>query len=1404
MKFFKTLKRKAGNAIIPVVGTILGLTILAGTVVGVALHTSKIVYKEDNLENQNDARQILYIASKYFCTEINKQRDPSEIRAELQGFFGPGLKITQDKNDTEKFYIWYPNKFKSGKTYTTDDNVAEWLKATIKKTEVENDDGDHGDSGINKTLFSEEAKVDEKFAIGNMMTVYLTDEHLLPGRRYSINEVSLVESDIDTFDEAFTYMNNTGVLEIDDIGIALYKYGVLNGGTVDYIATPTLDKDGNTKTTYTIVYKTGNLGGNYYWQNGETSTETWLYRQEYDMNMLYNMICYYDSSLKSKLSASQISYTYDESTDTHQIISTKSSVNLGNTYKYTTSQKFADALAEYIFWVNLPRLAMNIPDIRDCFYSALDDYHDTTGKTNYTNYNTFRDVVDNRRYGYQNAIYVTGHYFDWTNEGLEVNINWKDYKLPTMEGLTWYKQEKYSFNDIVNAIQTGKFSYTINYTNGSSRTYNYENTSIRNKYCTKSGNTYTISYQALYDALATSETILTDVQTEYFYNLAEEYYKNSSHYNELINDFQNNGISYTNQTKYTESYYKENTANAYKKNNGNNYQQDPNGEYLRSNPYGSNYTEKFTWWNSYLYNPNSYYYNDRYDYVVDSNKYLNPDFYTGSSYGTFDYKVSKGNNRLTQDIIDYLNGVFKQKIENQAALNEIVSTNISDEKYSLAGFAGDSGNYIYNPQIFYSNGNFTIRYRYSVIIRERVLWGYNNQWVYSFRYSKQDWDSETSHDNVVLSYDEFFELFKEGIANQYVSQGRATSTQTTNYNSYRTEYTREYIKQMLVNPIRYQYLPTSNYSEILNNNVDEKGMMTGRIDNKLITYFIEQELARDGGDAQIKALGDEDTTYSVEILDSYYLDNLSQTLKNQGMFNYVVEFRITSKKGTVTTNLDKKISFQMKYITYSPKNNGTYNTTNNTYTDVSNNNVTTKVDNDGTTKYLYSEATIKNNEGTYLNISDLEYSKAKAILTAIPYTKRVNSTQTVYKDERVNIDGTGYTVITDYTKLKNVNTNVYYKGDVNTSSSDFKINIAAGKSVFIDGNLTLRNNQDLTLGANAMIYVNGNFRIEYDVSVEMQKQSNYYQTTWSARQLTNTDINTFRASGVDVTAGADAKIFVNGNFDYKGCKYKYARSDSFNITIANDDSGHKYDRVYEQAILNTGFKGDACKKHKVNGEEDGTWDHYANECRGLLEGIYIVNGDVNFLASNEKLITTKGNYKFQIYAMYSNAYSNPIINGTFYVDGTFDMTGLWTSGLYDKCRANFIFAKSIVEPYVQLNTLLCADNPQYAGWSESDGYLFVICEDAIDFSKDSFGFVNLFTPFQELLNAINGHKESETNFAEFIERDAFTSNFPNADVIDEWGLPSILRSGFEKMYSPGDIQTIKPEDEFNSAGDTVI
>ena len=87
MKLFKTIKNKVGNALIPVIGTILALTILAGSVVAVALNSSKIVYRQNKLERQNDGREILYIACKYFSQRLNDGENDSQVKKEVKGFY---------------------------------------------------------------------------------------------------------------------------------------------------------------------------------------------------------------------------------------------------------------------------------------------------------------------------------------------------------------------------------------------------------------------------------------------------------------------------------------------------------------------------------------------------------------------------------------------------------------------------------------------------------------------------------------------------------------------------------------------------------------------------------------------------------------------------------------------------------------------------------------------------------------------------------------------------------------------------------------------------------------------------------------------------------------------------------------------------------------------------------------------------------------------------------------------------------------------------------------------------------------------------------------------------------------------------------------------------------------------
>jgi hypothetical protein len=50
------------------------------------------------------------------------------------------------------------------------------------------------------------------------------------------------------------------------------------------------------------------------------------------------------------------------------------------------------------------------------------------------------------------------------------------------------------------------------------------------------------------------------------------------------------------------------------------------------------------------------------------------------------------------------------------------------------------------------------------------------------------------------------------------------------------------------------------------------------------------------------------------------------------------------------------------------------------------------------------------------------------------------------------------------------------------------------------------------------------------------------KTTYYTRELNTSDIDLFTNNGVDITAEKDAKIMINGNFDYRGFKGKEADS----------------------------------------------------------------------------------------------------------------------------------------------------------------------------------------------------------------------------------------------------------------------
>ena len=1294
MKLFKTLKRRAGNAIIPVVGTILGLTILAGSVVAVALNSSKIVYRESRLEQQNDARQILYIAAKYFCTEINNGKSDSQIREELQEIFGPGLKITRDTVDSEKYYIWYPNRFVNSSQREYDPNqgneqVAEWLKATIVKSEQSDDDGDHGNTGINNTLFSQEAKLDEKFAVGNMMTVYLTDEHLLPGRKYSINEVSLVESDIDTFDEAFTYMNNSGVLEIDDIAVALYKYGVINNNSVSYI-------DAKENGGYEIVYKTGNLGGNYYWSNNGTGTDTWLYRQEYDIDLLYDMICYQKAS-NSSINKSTLKYYYDETNDSHRIYSTPSNFEL----TYSSSRKFADAIADYIFWKNMPRLCMYLDD----FQTVIKDDVKTKWKNKFYP-NSYRTPTL-----YFSAL-SNMNWYEWSDTQITIYPSWSD-------GGSWYSEFPYTDNDILNFFQT--------------------NSTLKSKY-SPSG---TLDRNKLYEAL------ITKVKTNMFSGNSEQVQ------NAFENIVKKEIITYSSDSGH-DGYIL----------------------YTRTGSWFWGYDDTYYYWDDNGWNNN----------VINSRPTVLED-------AVKDFLL----NRLT---IKYVTG---------DANKDPVKLNVNGGSFEVDEISGELRDFQY-----LNDGNgVKLNYRFAAKVRRSATqvddvapWSEETGDTFYFKA-----DGVYHGTEKIISYspsaktgkEVFVKTFIEAFASICnVSVGDIYSEEEI------TTLTRKQVMENLVNPIRYQYLPGSAYinnsktDAVLNSiigtgSTSSYGMRQQSAANKLLTFYLEN------GEAELKAvIGDLD--YDINITKIEYKDDLGSSMADY--INMVISFDIVIHKADGRTDTQsRKVSFVIKYMTYSSQNNATINDATGVVTDVLNYNYVTDVDEDGVVKHVFSPVVIKNSNGNAISVDDIKNAKIPAILSNVPYTERVNSSQVPYGDHKITIDGRDYTVVnkTNTNALKNVTSNILYDGDLSGLSENFVIKVADGKSLFINGDLTLTDNQEVQLGKNSLLFVNGSMQVKYDVRVEMRSTYSNRRTTYYTRELRDSDYQTFVNSGVDIIAASDAKIMINGNFDYRGYKGKYATSSSGSFEVWNSETNRNetiyVDTIYEQYVLNSDFRD---RNNNVLGQctqnDNGTWNHYQYECRGKLQGIYIINGDMNFHAWDENNLTN--NTYSQTVAIYRNLYSNPIINGTFYVDGVFDMQGLYTSGLYDKCRANFVFAKSIVEPRIALNTVLCqGSKTQYGAWrnadgtwSHSQGYLFMICEDAIDFSEVNFSCVNLFTPFQELVNAINANKESSTNFSEFIDKTEFTTNFPNKDVIDEWGLPSILRSGLGQLYDPGDIGAITPED----------
>ena len=1112
MRMFKTIKRKVGNAIIPVVGTILALTILAGSVVAVALGSSKIVYRENKLQQQTDARQILYIACKYFCDEKNNDTSDAVILKHLQEAFGPGLRITTDTTDSQKYYIWYPNKYKPGFTEYVpgEDSVEEWLKATILKTNADTDGGDHGKTGMNDVLFSEKAKLDEKFNIGNMATIYMTDNNLLPSRMYDVTMISKVESDIDTFDEAFAYAQGSTTLLIDDIAFELDGYQV--NGSNKWLENPE------------IVYHTGNLGGNYYWQttanNGPTyAYKNMVYKQEIDDDLMYGFFEYlgkdgykFVSTIDDNTNY-KLKHEYDEGIDVHyfEYYAAKEETDTPTVRSYrVTSKELANALSPYIYERNVFKNVTSVPKFLE---KVLSDGKTKADKSHASLTGTRNHKIEK---------------IEWVGERIYVNIS-------------------YQHRFIVWIDATLTLTYTMN-----------------------------------------------DIKT-------------------ICNQL----------------------------------------------------------------------------------------------------------------------GLTTDKIIEEVA-KTITITPTEDE--------------IKNKIFELATHNWNSNHQYGLNSITGVTWTY------------------TDKDNWTLEYD---------LWSQHFTYSSSTSSYMTDVNNWiaslnTTEAKKEIMMQRLKDEIGYNYIPDTTLSEIVGGTLDkpsgtaaDDSTMTGYREQAFVSKMLEYMLEHDTDICS--SMGITDLTSYKNVHGDYTMSFRESTFEgsNQnGCLDYRLIVVIRFNDGT-EKRLSTHLYFKIK--TYHP-----YNTNG-----ASNRNVE-EVTSNGRTEYIFSPVDIKNKNGGTLTSGDL--STTLCPVTTLFYKNREGTT--IYHnsttDEKINNNGKNYvevatlntTTVGGKTEYRvgyiNENYNTYYNGSFTMAEDDAVLRIKRGTSLYINGDLTLRDDQKLIMEEGtydskgnviipaALLFVNGKLIVEYE----------YIKSTWDLTSIKTDEINYFKSHGVDILAyGAD--IYVNGDFDYRGIK-----------ALKGALTG-----AYKQRLMNF----DSCTK--------GTQVHDSRECRGQLKGNFIINGDINFRAQTDDAVG--------IFDNLSNAFSNPIINATFYADGIFNMRGLWTSGLYDYCRANFVFARSIIQPEVALGTVyddISFTDGLFSNWCSTNGFLFMIMEDAINFSELNFAAVNMFTPYNMLVGALESNQVEEFNFAEYIDGETFREFYPDVSVMNYWGLPSILRSGFASMYTAGDINGINPED----------
>lgn len=1204
MKIFKTLKSKIGNALIPVIGTILALTILAGTVVSVALHSSKIVYRKDKLEKQNDGREILYIACKWFSRELNDGKNDSAVKAEIKEVF-PALQITRENSDVQGEYIyslWYPT---DDTNFTTvEDYAGKWWKAVVKMTKADDDNSNgNKDGDLNNTLFTREAKLDELYNVGNLMTTYLVDEGLLPQRQYALNQISLIESDIDTFDEAFKELNSSGILEVDNIAVALYGYRDADR----YTTTMTEDN------IYYIVYETGNLGGNYYWQqsNGYTKT-TWIYRQEYDPDLLCEMINYYYPEYVVSYNKyfagggyNTLHYTYDDTTDKHYITAEGYYLN-GNyyspvnykTWTYYSTIEFADALSDYIFWKNLPRLALQLDDFK-----------------------TKINAHANNQWGGGANSYS----YKWTDDGLTV-YTWRGYY---QDGGYW------------------DWPYTI---------AQVKNFLVQ---CGYTDDNKTVSLQKIYDALI--ESIQSYTETQVILDKYEERYG-----------------------PITWQTLRDNVCNTHN--------------------------------------------------IFDINRNVSVQYQYQSGWlirtKTFNYRAQYSTDKMAKAILDYVAGHLQEKYAKGNKIQGNTIGMISDDNSKLLA----------DVQFLMVGERLKVQYHFNLILSRN-----NGELVNYF--------SEQTGDDIYFTVDQFKEQFPEELA--WCLKSKVNISQQEQ--QVIVKKSKRVLKEELVEPIRYQYLPnTTTIYDMLE-------MKESTIYLKLVMKYLE------------------DHKNSYANINSIVIKNVTLVDEAPNKFKATINFKVDT--------FDQTVDFYFNLLTNNVYNTVKFNENNFTYSHQINNNFYVAEDLDGEYKHFFRNVVIKDENNDNLSVSEL--NTTKAIITVIPFKELLDDHGNQI-NSKVTIDGTEYTVIgkDNINMLKNVNRNLLYNGDIDDlGARDFKIYIKSGYTLIINGKLSLLHNQTLELENGAMILVNGDFQVFYEFNGKGNDSTdNNGVPSWSSN-WTSTQIRWFKQHGVNIIA-ENAKIMVNGNMTYRGYKARYSTSNNYYRFGVN------LDLVFDQTTFR--IDGKDCKYNKNTKE----YEHDSDECRSLLSGIYIINGDVKFESwaeyANPDATTNQKSY------MYRNSYSNPLINATFYVDGTFNMEGLYMSGLYDPCRANFIFAKSIVQPLIALNSTLSRwgqNNNEYGNWQDTNGYLFMIVEDAIDFSQVNFACVNLFTPYSQLLQSINEHNESSTNFSDFVDKEEFTKMYPDKSIINKWGLSSLLKQGFQMIYGTNDPGAITIKDEVTGNDD---